>query len=122
MLAALFRFGIFQKKSRSIVGAVGVGEHDDLHEPELFYQILTHERGRGYAKEAAKAVTNWALTNYKVPYLIGTVGRDNIASQKVLEHCGFQYINDQTLLVHIENREYKFRYYRSYRTERTSDL
>lgn len=30
------------------------------------------------------AITAWALENYKIPYLIGTVGVDNIKSQKVL--------------------------------------
>ena len=29
-------FGVFDKTNSQAIGAAGVGEHDDLHEPELF--------------------------------------------------------------------------------------
>lgn len=109
-------FGIFDKKSGHVIGAVGAGEHDDLHEPEIFYNLLPDARGKGFAVEAARAVTEWALSNYKIQYLIGTAEVGNIASQKVLEHCGYEYINEQTLLVHIERKRRTFKYYRRYNT------
>lgn len=104
--------GIFERESKIILGAAGAGEHDDLHETEIFYNLLQSARGKGYATEAAKAVTDWAFQNYRLNYLIGTVKVDNIDSQKVLERCGYRYINQQTLLVHIENKKYDFKYYR----------
>ncbi len=109
-------FGIFNKASDLVIGAVGAGEHDDLHEPEIFFNILPVERRKGYAVEAARAITDWVFTTYQIPYLIGTAGISNVASQKVLEHCGYQYIDEQTLQVHIENTQYRFRYYRNYQT------
>lgn len=42
--------GAFLRESGEIVGAVGAGEHDDLHEPEIFYSVLPAHRGRGYAQ------------------------------------------------------------------------
>lgn len=107
-------FGIFDKETGSVIGAVGVGEHDDLHESEIFFNLLPDTRGKGYATEAAKAVTKWALENYKIPYIIGTAEINNIPSQKVLENCGYKFVNEQTLLVHILNKKCVFKYYRYY--------
>lgn len=107
-------FGIFDKVNRNVLGAVGAGEHDDLHETEIFYSLLPEARGKGYATEAAKVVTEWALENYNIPYIIGTATVDNIPSQKVLENCSYQFIDDRKLLVHITNEEFAFKYYRLY--------
>ena len=107
-------FGIFAKERGHVVGAVGAGEHDDLHEPEIFYSLLPEARGKGYAIEATRAVTEWVFKNYGINYLIGTVEVGNIPSQKVLEKCGYEYVNELTLLVHIENKKHTFKYYRCY--------
>jgi len=107
-------FGIFSKNN-DILGAIGAGKHDDLNETEIFYNLLPSKRGKGYATEAAKIITEWAITNYEIPYIIGTVSVENMKSQKILEKCGYKYINEQTLLVHIERKKYRFRYYRYYR-------
>lgn len=106
-------FGIFDKNG-DIIGAVGAGEHDDLGETEIFYNILPVARGKGYASEAAKAVTSWALNNYKIPYIIATADVKNIPSQKVLEKCGYIFVDERTLLVHITNEKYTFKYYKFY--------
>ena len=108
-------FGIFNKETGEFLGTVGAGLHDDLHEPEIFYHLLPEYRGRGYATEAASAVTKWAFENYDIPYLIGTAAVDNIKSQKVLERCGYQFIDTKTLLVHVEGKYYDFKYYRRYK-------
>lgn len=111
-------FGIFDKFNENVFGAVGAGEHDDLHEPEIFYNMLPEARRNGYATEAAKAVTEWVFQNYDIPYIIGTAGVNNIPSQRILEQCGYTFINEQTLLVHIVNKEYRFKYYRCYAPEK----
>lgn len=110
----LISLGIFDKKTGTLLGTIGVGKHDDLHEPEIFYQLLPEYRGYGYVTEAAKAVTKWALESYGIPYLIGTVEVNNMKSQRVLERCGYQFIDERTLLVHVEGKYYRFRYYRFY--------
>jgi RimJ/RimL family protein N-acetyltransferase len=107
-------FGIFNKYDK-ILGAIGAGKHDDLGETEIFYNLLSEERGNGYATEAVKKITEWAIGNYDIPYIIGTTGVENIKSQRILEKCGYKYINEQILLVHIENKEYRFKYYRYYK-------
>ena len=108
-------FGIFDRETGSVLGAVGAGEHDDLHETEIFFNLLPAARGNGYATEAARAVTRWALSNYDIPYLIGTASVDNIASQKVLENCGYRFIDERCLLIHITGEEHWYKYNRYYR-------
>jgi RimJ/RimL family protein N-acetyltransferase len=107
-------FGIFDKFNK-ILGAVGAGKHDDLNETEIFYNLLPLERGKGYATEATKKITEWAISNYDIPYIIGTAENKNIKSQKVLERCGYEYINEQILLIHVTNEENKFCYYKYFR-------
>jgi RimJ/RimL family protein N-acetyltransferase len=112
ILHGIVCFGIFDPQTGSVLGAVGAGEHDDLHETEIFYNLLPFARGKGMATEATRAVTAWVMANYPIPYLIGTAAVENIPSQKVLENCGYQLIGVRTLLVHIANETHNFKYYR----------
>jgi RimJ/RimL family protein N-acetyltransferase len=107
-------FGVFDRTSGDVLGAAGAGEHDDLHESELFYNLLPEARGHGYAREAAQAVTAWALVQYPIPYLIATVRTDNMASRKVVESCGYVFVDERRLKVHILGECFVFRYYRRY--------
>lgn len=108
-------FGVFEKSDGRILGAAGAGEHDDLHEPEIFYSMLKEERCRGYATEACRVVTEWILGNFDIPYIIGTVSMDNAPSRRVIEKSGYEFIEERHLLVHITGESYDFRYYRKYR-------
>lgn len=110
-------FGIFERSTGTLMGTIGAGKHDDLHEPEIFYYLLAEYRGCGFATEAVKAVTEWALENNHIPYLIGTVAVDNVKSQRVLERCGYQLVDTRSLLVHVTNERYAFKYYRYYNTK-----
>lgn len=106
--------GIFEKETGDILGQIAAQEHDDLHEPEFGYGILPFARRNGYAKEAAKAALEWIEMNYNIPYIIGTVEVDNIPSQKVLEYCGFELVDERNLLVHIIDERHVFMYYKYY--------
>lgn len=108
----LLSFGIFERKTNRFIGTVGVGDHDDLHEPEIFYHLLPEYQGHGFATEAAKEITGWALESYPIDYLIGTAGVDNVPSQHVLERCGYRFVEVRSLLVHVTNERYDFKYYR----------
>jgi RimJ/RimL family protein N-acetyltransferase len=107
-------FGVFGKTGGNVLGAIGAGEHDELHETEIFYSLLPEARGQGYAKEGAKAVTEWALGNYPIPYIIATVETHNIASQKVVEGCGYTFIDERALFVHVLGETHIFKYYRRF--------
>ncbi len=107
-------FGLFEKESGEIIGAAGLGEHDDLHETEIFYHLLPDKRGSGYATEAAKAITLWGLTEYDLSYIVGTADEKNIASRVVLEKCGYELVDNRNLLVHITGEKHEFFYYRCF--------
>lgn len=117
IINGMISLGIFDKQTGTFMGTIGVGKHDDLHEPEIFYHLLPEYRGHGFVTEAAKEVTGWALENYEIPYLIGTVAVENVKSQRVLERCGYQLIGIRSLLVHVTNERYDFKYYRYYKTK-----
>ena len=104
--------GVFEKETGSIIGQVAAQEHDDLREPEFGYGLLTSARGMGYAKEAAKAFLSWIGQTYDIPYIVGTVDVANLPSQKVLEHCGFELIDERNLLIHLTDERHDFKYYR----------
>ncbi len=56
---------------------------------EIGYGILPEFWGRGYATEAIRAVTEWALSVPNVNCITAETEEDNIASQRVLEKAGF---------------------------------
>ena len=56
---------------------------------EIGYGISEKYRNNGYAAEAVKAVSEWALTRPEVNALESETDPDNKASQRVLEKCGF---------------------------------
>ena len=99
-------FGMFDAKTSQVLGAVGAGEHDDLHEPEIFFNLLPCARGKGYSTEGVMAVTEWVFSNYEINYLIATAEAGNVASQYVLGRCGYQFIDERELLVHILKKRY----------------
>ncbi len=57
--------------------------------PEIGYGINDEFQGRGYATEATKLALEWAFSQSGVMAVEAETDPDNIASQKVLEKCGF---------------------------------
>ena len=56
---------------------------------EIGYGISEEYRNRGYASEAVKAVSAWALDKPGVAAVEAETDPENKASQRVLEKCGF---------------------------------
>lgn len=113
--SGVLSFGIFKKNTEKFIGTIGVGDHYDLHEPEIFYYLLPEYRGYGFATEAAESLTYWALENFFVEYLIGTVAVENKNSQHVLERCGYRFWDVRALATHGTNERSNFKYYRYYK-------
>lgn len=108
----LLSFGIFERQTGRFMGTAGVGDHHDLHEPEIFYRLLPEYRGHGFATEAARDITRWALETFPIEFLIGTAAVDNVKSQHVLERCGYRFVGVRSLAVHVTNEKHSFLYYR----------
>ena len=101
----------------SVIGMVGIGNKEEVdNEIEIAYFISNVYAGHGYSSEAVKAVSQWALDNLKMNYLIAIVEFDNYPSQRVVEKCGFEKIGTRKILNSGETKAKPFFYYRLYNT------
>lgn len=89
-------FGLFVLVRREDDRAVGgMGFHtapDEEGRTEIGYDLATSARGRGYATEALRALSGWALARTDVRSLFATVERANVPSQQVVARAGFRQV------------------------------
>ncbi|BBF41675.1 hypothetical protein lbkm_0355 [Lachnospiraceae bacterium KM106-2] len=71
---------------------------------EIGYHIAKEYTGKGYATEAVKAFLPVILPQLHIHKIYGIVLEENIASHKVLEHCGFRLDYKGIALYQGENR------------------
>lgn len=71
------------------VGDLNFKGLDENGVTEIGYVISKEYQGQGYATEAVKAVTEWALQKNNVTAIEAETDVNNIISQKVLAKCGF---------------------------------
>ncbi|MEU1009539.1 GNAT family N-acetyltransferase [Streptomyces sp. NPDC005890] len=86
-------FGVFalvRPEDGRAVGGIGFhGAPDEEQRVEIGYDLVTGARGHGYATEALRALTEWALARDDVDTVIATVEPDNLPSQRVVARAGF---------------------------------
>jgi RimJ/RimL family protein N-acetyltransferase len=89
--AAPCRFVIQSLQTRQLVGTVGFHSISELHgTAEVSYDVTPSHWGKGIATAACKAATLWGFEVRGWHRVQGTTVLANIASQRVLERCGFQ--------------------------------
>ena len=71
------------------VGDLNFKGLDENGVTEIGYVIWGEYQNQGYATEAVKAVTEWALQKNNVTAIEAETDVNNIISQKVLAKCGF---------------------------------
>ena len=59
--------------------------------PEIGYHIRADQQHKGYAKEAASAVRDWAFSNTDYPALYSYCKYTNVASYKTAESIGMHF-------------------------------
>lgn len=80
---------ILKKHNLSIGSACFMGYCGDDGTVEIGYGINEKYRCNGYMTEAVKSMCQWALSDKKVLRVIAGTDKNNTASQKVLQKCGF---------------------------------
>ncbi len=85
---APYVLGVCLNDSGELIGHVGLSPLNG--QTEVGYAIAERHLGRGFASQAVKAMSEWALTRFGLPRILGVVGTDNPASWKVLEKAGFE--------------------------------
>ena len=101
------------KNDEKLIGMTGIGNKDEVDdEIELAYFISEQYSGKGYISEAAKAMVDWTFDILEPDYLMAIVERENIASKRVLEKCGFHQADTRMILNSGEAKEKPFYYFR----------
>ncbi|WP_207917414.1 GNAT family N-acetyltransferase [Streptomyces sp. BK205] len=86
-------FGLFvlvRREDGRAIGGMGFhGAPDGDGRAEVGYDLAPSARGRGYATEALRALSDWALARDDVRSLCATIEPDNAPSQRVIARAGF---------------------------------
>jgi [ribosomal protein S5]-alanine N-acetyltransferase len=94
------KWAVIVKESNQLVGYCGmaVEQIDNKDEVEIGYRLEPRFWGNGLATEAALTVIQYGFDQFKFPYILGIVERENTASARVLKKLGMRY--DRETLFH----------------------
>ncbi|OMF33811.1 GNAT family N-acetyltransferase [Paenibacillus sp. FSL H8-0548] len=100
------RMGIILKESGEFIGWCCTGIKDELSPPnrEIMYAISKDYRGKGYTTQAAQGMIKYLFENTNVDELNAIAIIGNVASNKVIQKCGFEFIDN----IEIENEKYRY--------------
>ena len=90
----LGRWAIHTKNNNEFIGWCGLKYRPELNEIDLGYRLKKDAWGKGYATEAAKHTLDHGFNNLNLQLITGRAHVENIASIKVLEKIGMQFIGE----------------------------
>ncbi|NNN37657.1 GNAT family N-acetyltransferase [Streptomyces sp. S3(2020)] len=101
-------FGLFvlvRREDDLAIGGMGFhGAPDEEGRVEIGYDLVEGVRGHGYATEALRELSRWALARDDVHTLFATIDRANIPSQGVVSRAGFTKASEDTEILAYELR------------------
>jgi RimJ/RimL family protein N-acetyltransferase len=81
------------KSTNTAIGGMGFnGEPNEQGEAEVGYMIEKGHQNKGFATEALKLMSSWALSQKRVKAVIVHTYRDNLPSQRILIKSGFEKV------------------------------
>ncbi len=89
-------WALVRNETGQIIGWNGLEFLPDTNETEVGYLLSKAFWGKGYATEAAIAAIQFGIKKIKLNEIIGLTHPENIASQRVLEKCGFSFTRSAT--------------------------
>lgn len=88
-------FAIVLKTSGAVIGSCGYkGPPSSGLVVEIAYRVDADQQGRGYATEAAAALTRYALENPQVRLVCAHTRPEENASTRVLTKCSFRWVGE----------------------------
>ncbi|KAA0766448.1 GNAT family N-acetyltransferase [Bacillus sp. SH5-2] len=101
----ILRLGIFKKTTNEFIGWCCTGMKDELPPPnrEIMYAISSKYHNNGYATKATKGLIDYLFEKTTVDVLNAIALINNVASNKVIEKCGFSYKSQQRIKNQIYN-------------------
>ncbi len=91
----LGRWAIHLKEDSRFIGWCGLKQIPDSIDIDLGYRLMKTAWGKGYATEATSQTLNYAFKTLALPSVLAKVHADNIASIKVLEKIGMNYLGEE---------------------------
>ena len=85
---------VLREGGAQIGGAAFKGPPSEEGVVEIAYGIAPEHQGRGYATEAADALTAFAFQSDDVRVVCAHTKPDNEASARVLAKCGFRFVGE----------------------------
>lgn len=85
----------YLKQDRTCIGWGGLKYLENTSKIELGYRLDKAYWGQGLATEIGLAITEYAKLKLNIKQLIAVTHLENIASQRVLEKCGFHYVSEE---------------------------
>ena len=90
----LGRWAVHLKETNEFIGWCGLKWLKETDEIDLGYRFIPAAWGKGYATEAASHTLKYGLQQLQLKKIVAQAHIDNIASQKVLEKIGMQYVGE----------------------------
>ncbi|MGD9707796.1 MAG: GNAT family N-acetyltransferase [Candidatus Delongbacteria bacterium] len=89
-----FVLGIELKETRELIGHAGLSPLDNGG-VEIGYAIEEKHQGKGYATEAVKAISEYAISHFGLKNITAVVDSMNTASVKALEKSGYKFVKEE---------------------------
>lgn len=95
------RWAVHTRSDIAFIGWCGLKTRPERdYEIDLGYRFFKTAWGKGYATEAAFACIKYGFENLGLQRIVGRAMPDNLASIRVLEKCGMQYVADEIVDEH----------------------
>lgn len=107
-----FHGAVIEKESNRLIGLCGLNPYQ-TDEPEIEFKLGVPYWGKGYATELGRQIIEKAFVETDIKGIYGMAQPENLASRKVLEKIGMNYVGDQI----YRGRETSFYYISNPHTE-----
>ena len=93
----LGRWAIITKDNDEFIGWCGLKYRPELDEIDLGYRLMQKAWGKGFATEAAEETLEYGFNTLNLNLITGRAHVENLASIKVLEKIGMDYIGEEII-------------------------
>lgn len=84
-------WAVICKENKKLIGRAGIEIREETGENEIGFMITKEYRNKGYAKEAVKAVLDYAYDELEMKNIHAYIKKDNSKSRFLLDSLGFVY-------------------------------
>jgi len=92
---------VLNKSTNTLIGDIGFkGLPNEHGEIDLGYGIINSETRKGYAKEAALGLIEWAFKQQGIQSITASCSKENWASQQILTFLKFTKVRDDQQMLY----------------------